>query len=308
MPSTSTPWAVILAGGDGTRLRPLTQHLTGDARPKQFCRLFGGRTLLDQTRQRADLVIRPDRQLVVVTRSHAPYWGDLEHDLLPGRMLVQPDNRGTAPAILLAALAVRRLEGDAPVVIMPSDHDVADDEGFMRAVDDALGFVIAQPETLILLGIEPRDAETEYGWIEPVVQTTASVAPVRRFWEKPTAGLARALLKRGCLWNSFVMVGRAGAFERVVHEAAPEMAAALTHAASSLGRPNEAAALRRAYGSLPTAGFSDLVLTRLAHRFSVLRVKDVGWCDLGNPRRAVESARRRGHEPPWRAVAASMIA
>jgi hypothetical protein len=61
MPPTSTPWAVILAGGDGTRLRPLTQHLTGDARPKQFCRLFGGQTLLDQTRRRADLIIRPDR-------------------------------------------------------------------------------------------------------------------------------------------------------------------------------------------------------------------------------------------------------
>ena len=63
--------------------------------------------------------------------------------------------------------------------------------------------MIAQTETLILLGIEPRDAETEYGWIEPVVQTTASVAPIRRFWEKPTAALARALLERGCLWNSY---------------------------------------------------------------------------------------------------------
>src|SRR5713101_6427420 len=127
MPLTSKlPWAVILAGGDGTRLRPLTQHLTGDARPKQFCRLFGGRTLLDQTRQRADLIIERDRQMVVVTRTHAPFWDDLARELPAGRLLAQPDNRGTAPAIMLAASAIRRLAGDAPLAILPSDHDVAD--------------------------------------------------------------------------------------------------------------------------------------------------------------------------------------
>src|SRR5262245_32952217 len=109
MSETSLPWAVILAGGDGTRLRPLTEHLSGDARPKQFCRLFDGQTLLDQTRRRADLLIRPDRQLVVVTRTHAPYYADLARDLFPGRLVVQPQNRGTAPAIMLAALALRRL-------------------------------------------------------------------------------------------------------------------------------------------------------------------------------------------------------
>jgi hypothetical protein len=78
MLAPSMPWAVILAGGDGTRLRPLTQRLTGDARPKQFCRLFDGQTLLDQTRRRGDLIIRPDRQLVVsVLRVKDVGWNDL---------------------------------------------------------------------------------------------------------------------------------------------------------------------------------------------------------------------------------------
>src|SRR5262245_63841165 len=133
MPSTSTPWAVILAGGDGTRLRPLTEYLAGDARPKQFCRLFGGATLLEQTRRRARLIIRDDRQLVVVTRAHAPYYADVARELHPGRLAVQPHNSGTVPAILLASLAVQGLEGDPPVVILPSDHDVADDGAFMGA-------------------------------------------------------------------------------------------------------------------------------------------------------------------------------
>lgn len=308
MPATSMPWAVILAGGDGIRLRPLTQRLTGDARPKQFCPLFGGQTLVDQTRRRADLIIRPDRQLVIVTRAHAPYYAGLERELLPGRLVAQPGNRGTAPAIMLAALAARRLADDAPLAIMPSDHDVADEAGFMGAVADAVGFVTVHREAIVLLGIEPGGAEPEYGWIEPVVQTASAVAPIRRFWEKPSAARARTLLERGCLWNSFVMVGWAGAFASVIAATVPEIVAAFAPVARALGTSREAAVMDRAYASLPTIGFSERVLVPAADRFSVLRVKDVGWCDLGSPRRVAESARRRGHEPPWAAEGASLSA
>jgi mannose-1-phosphate guanylyltransferase len=188
-------------------LRPLTQHLSGDARPKQFCRLFDGQTLLEQTRRRADLIIRPDRQLVVVTRAHAPYYVDLTRELLPGRLVVQPRNRGTAPAIMLAALALRGLDGDAPMVVLPSDHDVADGVAFMTAVAEAVRVAVARPDALVLLGLEARSAETEYGWIEPVLDAGSGLSPIRRFWEKPSAAQARVLLERCCLWNSFVMVG-----------------------------------------------------------------------------------------------------
>jgi mannose-1-phosphate guanylyltransferase len=301
MPSTPTPWAVILAGGDGSRLRPLTQHLTGDARPKQFCRLFDGLTLLDQTRQRADLVIRPDRQLVVVTRTHAPYYADLTRELLPGRLVVQPQNRGTAPAIMLGALALQSLAGDAPMVILPSDHDIADEVGFMGAVQEAVGVVATRPHDVILLGLEPRSAEIEYGWIEPGLEPGSTVMRIRRFWEKPSAAQARLLLERGCLWNSFVMVGWVSAFLGLM-SLLPEVAAAFDPVGGALGTSAEAAVLESAYEPLPTIGFSERVLAREPGRFSVMRVKDVGWCDLGNPRRAVESARRRGVDPPWQSA------
>ncbi len=136
-----------------------------------------------------------------------------------------------------------------------------------------------------------------------MVDWPSQIAPVRRFWEKPSAAQARTLLERGCLWNSFVMVGWASAFEEVTRKAVPATVAALEPAAAALGTPRQAVALERAYAAVPSLGFSERVLMPLADRFSVMRVKDVGWSDLGNPRRVIESARRRGHEPPWLAEA-----
>lgn len=88
-----------------------------DGRPKQFCALDGG-TLLERTRRRITLAVRPDRQVVVVTPHHAEYFGDLALTMLPGRLVIQPANRGTAAAILYALLTVRNLAGDAPVVVL----------------------------------------------------------------------------------------------------------------------------------------------------------------------------------------------
>ena len=305
-PTTPSPWAVILAGGDGTRLRPLTQRLVGDARPKQFCPLFGTETLLDRTRRRTDLVIRPDRQVVVVTAAHAPYYAGLAGELLPGRLLVQPSNRGTTSAIVLAALAVGRLAGDVPIVVLPSDHDVADEVTFMQAVGGAIEAVDERRESVLLLGIEPTRAETEYGWIEPAHGTAGEVVAIRRFFEKPSAALARRLFETGCLWNSFVMVGWASAFTALVAATLPDVAAAFAPVGRALGTEAEARAVRRAYAVTPALGFSEGVLARAPERLAVMRVKDVGWCDVGSPRRAAESARRRGHAPAWlTAVAAA---
>jgi hypothetical protein len=99
---------IILAGGDGARLRELTSRLAGDERPKQFCRIIGGDTLLDQTRRRARLLIGPERLLTVVTRHHQRFYVPALADAPPRSTVAQPENRGTAPAVLYAPDAPRR--------------------------------------------------------------------------------------------------------------------------------------------------------------------------------------------------------
>ena len=299
-----TPWALILAGGDGTRLRPLTSQIAGDARPKQFCALLDGETLLDRTRRRADLVIRGDRQMVVVTRSHEAYYGHVHRELPPGRLVVQPVNRGTGPGITYPLLHMMELTGDVPVVIMPSDHYVSDDRAFMAHVDIAFDAVRARRESVVLLGIEPTHPEKEYGWIGPAELPWAHdgeqpVFPILRFWEKPDIGAAERLFHHGCLWNSFVMVGWASAFLDLVGATNPALLRAFAPLRGRLGLPAEARAVERVYARLPETGFSETVLSEGTSRLGVVRVKGLEWSDWGHPRRVLASLGRAGLRPAW---------
>ena len=204
-------WAIILAGGEGKRLSSLTRRVAGDARPKQFCPLIGSTSLVEQTRSRVSLSIADDNILVVVTRAHERYYGPMLGEVRQQNLVIQPDNRGTAAAILYSLLRLSKLAPTAYVALFPSDHFVSDERHFMRHVDLAFDAVRLRPEMTVLLGIAADSAETSYGWIEPgqpVGTDHASIFDVQQFWEKPPAELAKRLLDSACLWNSFVMVGR----------------------------------------------------------------------------------------------------
>jgi mannose-1-phosphate guanylyltransferase len=289
--ATAAPWALILAGGDGTRLRALTREISGDARPKQFCPLLGSETLLDRTRQRVGLLSRFDHHVVVVTRTHESYYRPLVADLAPGRLVVQPWNRGTAPGLLYPLLRIRELAGDVPVAVFPSDHYIDDDLVFVDTVRAAVTAVRSWPGLVVLLGIEAATAEPEYGWIEPASRPLPidgePVFPVRRFWEKPTPDLARRLFARECLWNSFVMVGHVAAFLDLIRSGVPTLVRAFAPLEGALGTARESAVAERVYAALPEVNFSERVLVPAARRIGVVRVKGVDWSDLGNPERVL---------------------
>ena len=287
-------WAVILAGGDGTRLQSMTRAITGDNRPKQFVPVIGGSTLLNQTRQRVALSIEPSRTLIVVTQKHRRFYEPLARELSPGLLLEQPLNKGTAPAILYALLHVATRSPKAVVALFPSDHYFADDEAFMSHIDVAIDAVRVQPETVMLLGITPTAPETEYGWIEPqpsiIASAEKSITRVRKFWEKPSLNLATSLMERGCLWNSFVMVGRVDALLKMTRAALPEIYAAF----AAIKPTAQHQTLAGLYSQIEDSNFSHQVLAVRPEDLMVMRVGDVGWSDLGEPNRVLSTLARIG--------------
>ena len=291
-------WAVILAGGDGTRLQSMTRAITGDNRPKQFVPVIGGSTLLNQTRRRVALSIEPSRTMIVVTQKHRRFYESLAGETSPGLLLEQPMNKGTAPAILYALLRVATKSPKAVVALFPSDHFFADDEEFMSHIDVAIDAVEVQPATVMLLGITPTTPETEYGWIEPQPSILAgaqkSITRVRKFWEKPSFNLATSLMERGCLWNSFVMVGCVDALLKMTRAAMPEMYAAFAAITPTFETASEHKALAALYSGIEDYNFSHQVLAVRPEDLMVMRVGEVGWSDLGEPNRVLSALARIG--------------
>ncbi len=296
-------WGVILAGGDGFRLRSLTRIIAGDDRPKQFCPILGQETLLDQTRRRAGLLIPPARTLMAVTRCHERFYAPLLAGAGPDAVVVQPENRGTAPAILLALLRVAARAPAASVAVFPSDHYVSDDRAFMAYVDAAFDAALARPDLVTLLGITPDRAEAEYGWIERDEwirgQGPGALYRVRRFWEKPSPAVAETLLARGCLWNSFVMVARVPTLLALIRSALPGLYDAFAAIRPVLDTQGADEALRGLYAGLAPTNFSREILARQAASLAVLPVSGVRWTDLGEPNRVrlVEQAASRQLDP-----------
>jgi mannose-1-phosphate guanylyltransferase len=294
----SATWAVILAGGDGTRLQSMTRAITGDNRPKQFVPVIGRSTLLNQTRRRVALSTAPERTLIVVTKKHRRFYKPLANEISPSLLLEQPLNKGTAPAILYALLQVAAKSPEATVALFPSDHFFADDEAFMSHVDVATDAVQVQPDAVILLGITPFAPETEYGWIEPqpsiLASAEKSITRVSKFWEKPNLNLATSLMTRGCLWNSFVMVGRVDALLKMTRVAIPEMYAAFESITPTFETAAHDKALAELYSHIEDSNFSHQVLAIRPEDLMVMKVGDVGWSDLGDPNRVLSALARIG--------------
>jgi mannose-1-phosphate guanylyltransferase len=274
------PWSVILAGGDGLRVSDLTRGHDGAPAPKQYCRLDGRPPMIRWALDRACRILPKRRALVVVNEGHRRFW---EHDLADvagPNLLVQPANRGTAVGVLLGLLAVQaRANPLAPIVFLPSDHYVADEDTLAGSIDRAVRGVVHEAAGILLLGMNPTECDQEYGWILP--DDGRDVAGVRRFVEKPPNGAARDLVRLGALVNSFVIVARAEAMLRLFNRMLPDLLRDFRAHVSSHGFGS----LDGLYRTILPHDLSREVLQRAPESLSVLRVPSCGWSDLGTPSR-----------------------
>lgn len=296
-------WGVILAGGDGKRLLPLTRRISGDERPKQFCAVIGRETLLDQTRDRVRRIVRPEHTLVVLTKAHERFYNNLVSDGKCSPILVQPYNRGTAPAIAYSLARLSQLDPDGVVAMFPSDHHFADEIAFTADLEIAFAAAEHRPDRVMLLGVTPDYPEAEYGWVEPGLPLggclPGSICHVARFWEKPSASLAAALMEKGCLWNSFVMVGKIVAFIALVHRALPRLMGAFESIQSTFFTGRENACVDEVYSGIPSTSFSDEVLSIYSDGLAVVCSRNIGWSDLGESSRVLSVLESKRLKPEW---------
>jgi len=270
-------WALVLAGGAGSRLHGLTRNAHGVVVPKQFCSLQGGPSLLQEALQRAAAVAPVQRVCTVVAAQHRLWWREMLSYLPDENIVVQPQNRGTAYGILLPLVKIAERDPDATVVMLPADHYLSDEEVLLQALREVGLLASANREAIYLLGMRPDEPDTELGYILPARRSANRPAGVLRFIEKPAVARAQSLLEQGALWNAFIMAGTARALLKLFD--------ARFDAAIDAMRGANPAAIESLYGQLHDVDFSRDVLQGNESVLQVMAVPNCGWTDLGTPKR-----------------------
>ena len=264
-------YAVILVGGKGKRLRPLST----DSKPKAFISVTKDRkTMFANTVDRAAKITSSGRIMVIANKRHAhlvkkDFPGIKKADLI---LEIAPKN--TAPAITLAASILKKRMTDPVMVILPSDQYIKGEEAYFNAVKMAIAAVSRRRNIIVVLGIKPRYPSTQYGYIEipkSAKRRAQSVCKIKKFTEKPGAALAEKYCKSGrYLWNSGAFIFRAGAILKAVDRFAPEVGSALKD-------PSMAS---KVYGKLPDISIDYAVMEHAGNIYCVRA--DCGWQDLGS--------------------------
>lgn len=268
-------YAVIMAGGSGTRFWPMSR---GDT-PKQFLRLLSSETLLQQTMSRIAPIVPPERVIVVTSRAHADRVKELLPALPQKNLLLEPVGRNTAPCIGLAALEVQRRASDAVMVVLPADHYVGDEEEFRRVVVSAAK--LASTGRLVTVGIRPVRPETGYGYLrlgEHVGEESARF--VDAFVEKPSFDTAVEYLASGhYLWNSGMFAFTPERIQQELEQHMPRHAAAFGRIAQAWGTDDSEEVLEQEYAAMEPISIDYGVMEKAAE-IAVL-VGRFPWSDVG---------------------------
>ncbi|NTX60938.1 NTP transferase domain-containing protein [Myxococcus sp. CA051A] len=268
-------YPVIMAGGSGTRFWPLSRQ----ARPKQFLPLASKLPLITDTAARLKGLSTVKNTFIVCGPPHAKAAAKLVKGLPKANILVEPVARNTAPAIALAAVHVAARDPKGIMVVLPSDHHVADVPGFKRTLEEAAR--IAEGGHIVTLGIQPNRPETGYGYIQVGDALSGGGRSVKAFKEKPDTQTAKAYVSSGeYLWNGGIFVFRADVILAAFEQHMPEMKKGLATLSKAAGKRTFGPVLKKVFPKLPSISIDYGVMEK-ASNIAVLP-GDFGWSDVGS--------------------------
>jgi mannose-1-phosphate guanylyltransferase len=296
--------AIILAGGSGKRLRSFVEKLRGDALPKQYVKLLGNRSMLEATLARAEKLVPPEQQCVVVTQQHFDYVevGPQLADFPKITVAVQPLDCDTGVGMLFGLAHLYKNYPDATVIVFPSDHFVQEEELFLAHVDAACRLVEQDRSKIVLLGIAPNAPETEFGYILPDHHWQNAfpfgARAVTRFVEKPDTVLASKLILQGGFWNTMVMVLNSKTLLEHIRQTAPSTFRSFEMMHRAIGSDDVENAVNQVFARSEPLNLSQGVLQKLAvlreRALLVLPVRGVHWNDWGCEERIIKSLQHAG--------------
>ncbi|AJK45169.1 mannose-1-phosphate guanylyltransferase/mannose-6-phosphate isomerase [Burkholderia plantarii] len=274
-------YPIILCGGSGTRLWPMSRG----GYPKQYLRLTGEQTLVQQTAQRLRTI--PDVAAPIIVSNAEQRFLVAEQlrqiDVAPTSIVLEPVARNTAPAIAVAALLAAQQQPDALMLVLPSDHVILNERAFVEAVTNAAP--VAADGALVTFGIAPKEAHTGYGYIHrgAPIDAGRAVFQVDAFIEKPDAAKARRLLDEGgYYWNSGMFLIKASTYLEELRQHAPEIARQAGLALAGAQRDSDFVRLdHEAFAASPSLSIDYAVMEKTRHA-AVVETVDLGWDDIGS--------------------------
>lgn len=273
-------YAVIMAGGIGTRFWPRSRYEL----PKQFLTILGNETLIQATFDRLHKII-PRQQIFVVTTGTQSQQVRTQLPLLPAEnLIVEPKGKNTAPCIGLAAIMLKRIDPEAVMVVLPSDHRIQREEQFYAVLKAAEQFALKN-DSLITLGIRPTYASTGYGYIQLNGQADEidglPIFKVKTFAEKPDATTAQRFIDSGdFLWNSGMFIWRVNAILRAIEELLPELYDGLMEIEKHWGKPSQNAVIKKVFCQIKSISIDYGVMEQSKNVY-VLK-GDFDWNDVGS--------------------------
>ena len=301
----SSPWCIVLAGGEGGRMIPMVNSWLGENRPKQYCTFVGSRSMFQHTLDRARNIVPENHIVSVIGPGHRKFLSSALSGPLPGAIIEEPRNLGTVPGIFLALAHIIARDPEACVLILPSDQFVHPEQRFVRHAARACELADIHHNHVVLLAAVPDHPEGNYGWIQPGRKSAGGTVKVLGFRERPGLVESCGLLEEGCLWNTMIMAVRAKTLWDLGRQCLPEMInwfdafLMLLHDihTGKMGPEMELLAPSRLYRELYPADFSKDILQTTLNQSMVLPMEDVDWCDWACPRQISETLSRLNRHP-----------